>query len=76
MVDLFHVFGFSISSMDVIILHLVLSSLHNMLILLCVMLCDMSLIPVSIYIYIYIYIYIVYIYVCVLSFSFYRHRTK
>ena len=41
--------GFSISSMDVIILLFVASSLHSMLILLCVMLCVMSLIPVSIY---------------------------
>ena len=34
--------------MDVIILLLVVSCLHSMLILLCVMLCDVSLIPVSI----------------------------
>ena len=39
--------GVSISSMDVIILLLVVSSLHSMVIPLCVMLCDMSLIPVS-----------------------------
>ena len=49
MVEFFHVLGFSISSMDVIILLFVVSSLHSMLILLCVMLCVMSLIPVSIY---------------------------
>ena len=49
MVEFFHVFGFSISSMDVIILLTVVSSLHGMLILLCVMLCVLSLIPVSIY---------------------------
>ena len=48
MVEFFHVLGFSISSMDVIILLLiVVSSPHSMLILLCVMLCVMSLIPVS-----------------------------
>ena len=49
MVEFVHVLGFSISSMDVIILLFVVSSLHSMLIRLCVMLCVMSLIPVSIY---------------------------
>ena len=41
--------GLATSSMDVIILLFVVSSLHSMLIILCVMLCVMSLIPVSIY---------------------------
>ena len=49
MVEVFHGFGFYISSMDVIILLFVDSSLFSMLILLFVMLCVMSLIPVSIH---------------------------
>ena len=49
MVEYFHVFGFSISSMDVIMHRFVVSTLHSMLILLCIMLCVMSLSPVSIY---------------------------
>ena len=51
MMEFFHGFGFYISSMDVIKLLFVDSSLYSMLILLCVMLCVMSLIPVSIHIF-------------------------
>ena len=50
-VEIFHVLGFSISSMAVIRLLLGVSSLHIMLIILCIMLCVMPLSPVSIYIF-------------------------